>query len=273
MKELKSPEGWSKKWIKIFLCMSCTMLCYLGVLLLTIGSVSKMQYEQLDVLMDIRMYRLVLFLMLVGTLCLLLAFIGFIGTWRENLPVLYTFCSLLAVFSLMEGTVAFIGYHQRYDMEMEMVTNLWSSVNHYPDDVSIQPYVDVYQTQLKCCGVYNYTDWLMAIPEEFTEDDRDMIAQFVPLSCCDPTDNTKCKIFDVGCHSRVSDIFNETGCTVVTNTLMAVLLQLGGAAFTFFLLRKLQLLTLKNHNLFQTEIRNPFGYSKMQSISVSTEKV
>ncbi|XP_049278897.1 tetraspanin-3-like [Anopheles funestus] len=268
MQELKLPGGWSKKWIKIFFCLICTILCYLGVLLLTIGSVCRMQYEALDVLMDIRMYRLVLFLMLVGTLCLVLAFIGFIGTWRENRPVLYTFCLLLIVFSLMEGTVAFIGYTQRYNMEIEMESKLWFAVNKYPVDVSWQPYVDSYQTQLKCCGVHNYTDWFAAQPpDELTSNDKDLIAQLVPLSCCDVADTTQCTIYNVSCHTRLQDIFRDTGNTVITNTLTAVLLQLCAAGFAFFLVRKLRLFTFMNEELFYTEKRNPFAYSKMQSTS------
>lgn len=248
------------------------MLCYLGVLLLTIGSVCRMQYEQLDVLMDIRMYRLVLFLMLVGTLCLVLAFIGFLGTWRENRPVLYTFCLLLVVFSLMEGTVAFIGYTQRYNMEMEMENKLWFSVNQYPVDISWQPYVDSYQTQLKCCGVHNYTDWLTAQPpEDYTQDDKDLIAQLVPLSCCDLADTTQCTIYDVSCHTRLHDIFYETGNTVLTNTLTAVLLQLCGAGFAFFLVRKLRLFSYMDEELSHTVKHNPFAYSKMHSTTLSSD--
>uniref|UniRef100_A0A182JNR3 Tetraspanin n=1 Tax=Anopheles christyi TaxID=43041 RepID=A0A182JNR3_9DIPT len=286
MKDLNPSGGWSKKWIKIFLCMICTMLCvsddgmlnekecqlfsflqYLGVLLLTIGTVSRIQYERLDVLMDIRMYRLILFLMLVGMLCLVLAFIGFLGTLRENRPVLYTFCSLLVVFSLMECTVAFIGYTQQNHMEKEMESNLWLSVNQYPVDVSWQPYVDSYQMQLKCCGVHNYTDWFMAMPpEDLTEDDKDLIAQLVPLSCCDLADNTQCTIYQSGCHSKVYDILYETGNTVITNSLGTVLLQLFGSIFAFFLVRKLRLFTLTDEELFHAGKRNPFAYEKMQSI-------
>lgn len=254
--------------------MLCTMLCYLAVLLMTISSVSKMQYEQLDVFMDIRMYRLVLFLMLVGTLSLTLAFIGFLGTWRENQPVLYTFCSLLVVFSLMEGTVAFIGYTQRHNMETDMDTSLWFSINQYQMDISWQPYVDALQTQLQCCGVHNYTDWLMAMPpDDFTENDQDLIAQLVPLSCCDPSDVVQCTIFKTGCHSRLYDIFFETGKTVLMNTLAAVVIQVFGAVLTFVLLRKLRLfidsVDGQEHNFHG----NAVGYSKMLSIDGSTGKM
>lgn len=264
MEELKVAGGWSKKWIKIFFCMICTMLCYLGILLITIGWVFKQQYEQLDVLMDNRMYPLVLFLALVGILSLLLAFVGYFGILRENRPALYTFCLLLLVFSLMEGTVAVIGYNQRYNMELEMETKLWFSVNQYPDDISMQPYVDSYQTRLKCCGVHNYTDWLRALPpEDATQDDKELIAQLVPLSCCDLADTVQCTIYDVGCYARLQDIFHDTGNSVVSNTLTAVLLQLCAAGFAFFLVRKLRLFTYMDGELFHAKGRNLFAYSKM----------
>lgn len=254
--------------------MLCTILCYLAVLVLTISTVSKLQYEQLDVFMDIRMYRLVLFLMFVGALSLTLAFIGFLGTWRENQPVLYTFCSLLVVFSLMEGTVAFIGYTQRHNMETDMDSNLWFSINQYPMDISLQPYVDTLQTQLKCCGVQNYTDWLMAMPpEEVTADDKELISQLIPLSCCDPLDNVQCTVFATGCHSRLYDIFYETGKTVYMNTLVAVVVQLFGAMLTFYLLPKLRLFDVYRDEEIHECGHHQFGYSKMQSIDGSTERV
>lgn len=274
MKEPEKIDGWSKKWIKVFLCMLCTMLCYLFVLLMTISTVSKLQYEQLDVFMDIRMYRLVLFLMAVGTLCFVCAFIGFVGAWRENFPILYTFCSLLMVFSLMEGTVAFIGYTQRHKMETDMDTNLWFSINQYQMDISWQPYVDTLQTQLKCCGVQNYTDWLMAMPpDEYTAEDKELIAQLIPLSCCDSTDNIQCTVYETGCISRLYDIFYETGKTVLLNTLLAVVIQLFGAMLAFYLLRKLRMFIVYRDDEKHTYHSNLFAYSRMESIDGSTVKV
>ncbi|XP_052867133.1 leukocyte surface antigen CD53-like [Anopheles cruzii] len=258
-------DGWSKKWIKIFLCMTCTVLCYLAVLLMTISTVSKLQYEQLDVFMDTRMYRMVLFLVLVASIAFVLAFVGFLGTWKENHPALYTFCSLLVVFSLMESTVAFIGYKQRQNIESDMESNLWLAVNNYPLDITWQPYVDVLQMQLQCCGVNSYSDWLRALPpDELAPEDAASMLQSVPLSCYDPTDITRRKIFDSGCHSKLYDIFYETGKTVLLNTLCAITLQLFAAFFAFFLLGKLKRLPECKEKKAISE-QNAFGYSKMQN--------
>uniref|UniRef100_A0A182MJ85 Tetraspanin n=1 Tax=Anopheles culicifacies TaxID=139723 RepID=A0A182MJ85_9DIPT len=159
-------------------------------------------------------------------------------------------------------------------MEVEMETKLWFSVNQYTLDISWQPYVDSYQTQLKCCGVHNYTDWLRALPaEDLTPDDKDLIAQFVPLSCCDLADTTQCTIYDISCFTRLQDILHDTGDTVLTNTFITVLFQLCGAGLAFFLVHKLRLLTFMDKDEpFYTEKRNPFAYSKMQSTTLSTEE-
>uniref|UniRef100_A0A2M4AFI0 Tetraspanin n=1 Tax=Anopheles triannulatus TaxID=58253 RepID=A0A2M4AFI0_9DIPT len=259
-------DGLSKKWIKIFLCITCTFLCYLGIVLITMGSVSMIQYETLNVFMDPRVYRLILFLVLVAALALLLALVGFIGTLRDSLPTLYTFCSLLLVFSLLEGTVSFIAYSQRHRIEKDMEANLWLSVNMYPVDVSLQPYVDLLQMQMQCCGVNNYTDWLRALPpDEFTSYDMELVLQEVPLSCCDPFDNQGCTLFQSGCHSKLYSIFYENGKTVLVNTLGAVTLQIFAAIFTFFLLRKLRQFPDRLEKK-QIEQQNAFGYSKMQAV-------
>ncbi|ETN58337.1 hypothetical protein AND_010078 [Anopheles darlingi] len=259
-------DGFSKKWIKIFLCITCTFLCYLGIVLITMSSVSMIQYETLNVFMEPRVYRLILFLVLVAALALLLALVGFIGTLRDSLPTLYTFCSLLLVFSLMEASAVYFGYSQRHQIEKDMEANLWLSVNMYPVDVSLQPYMDMLQMQMQCCGVNNYTDWLRALPsDEFTPYDMELVVQQVPLSCCDPFDNKGCTLFQSGCHTKLYSIFYENGKTVLVNTLGAVTLQLFAAIFTIFLLRKLRQLPGSQEKK-QIDQQNAFGYSKMHVV-------
>ncbi|XP_053673683.1 CD63 antigen-like [Anopheles nili] len=259
-------------WSKIGFCIICTLLCYLSVFLLTISTMSRFQYEQLDVFMDIRMYRLILFLALVGTLCLMLAFIGFVGIWIGNRTVLHTFCWLLIIFSCLETTVAFIGYKQRHSIETQMESNLWYSVNNYPTDVNLQSYVDLLQMQVQCCGVNNYTDWLKEMPpDDITTHDKDIAALFVPLSCCDLTDNEKCSIFEAGCQNKMYDILYEVGHTVIVYTLMAIVIQLCAAACMLLLLPHLKFIKPNDENVFQTDTRSSFGYTKLQNIRESSD--
>uniref|UniRef100_A0A2M4BX76 Tetraspanin n=1 Tax=Anopheles marajoara TaxID=58244 RepID=A0A2M4BX76_9DIPT len=254
-------DGLSKKWITIFLCITCTFLSYLGVVLITMGSVSMIQYETVNVYMDPRVYRLILFLVVVAALALLLALVGFVGTLRNSLPTLYTFCSLLVVFSLMEGSVAFFGYHMRHKFEEDMEANLWASMW-----VNMDGWMDKLQLQMECCGVNSYKDWLRALPpDEPSSDDMELVLQEVPLSCCDPFDKYECTLFQSGCHSKLYSIFYDTGKNVLVNTLGAVTLQLFAAIFVFFLVRKLRKFPdrLEKKQIAQ---QNAFGYSKMQAV-------
>ncbi|XP_035788989.1 CD63 antigen-like [Anopheles albimanus] len=254
-------DGLSKKWIKIFLCITCTFLCYLGVVLLTMGSVTMIQYETLNEFMDPRVYRLILFMVMVAALALLLALVGFVGTLRDSRPILYTFCSLLLVFSLMEGSVAFFGYHMRHKIEKDMESNLWLYMSS-----NVDGWMDKLQMQMECCGVNGYSDWLRALPpDELTSDDMEIVLEQVPLSCCDLFDNQGCTLFQSGCHSKLYSIFYENGKTVLVNTLGAVTLQLFSAVFAFFLVRKLRRFPDRVEKT-QIEQQNAFGYSKMQAV-------
>ncbi|XP_031714630.1 tetraspanin-33 [Anarrhichthys ocellatus] len=123
-------------------------------------------------------------LMVVGILMFIITFCGCVGSLRENICLLQTFCICLTVIFLLQlaaGILGFIFSDKARDRVTEMINN---AVVHYREDIDLQNLIDYGQKEFGCCGGVTYTDWSqnMYFNCNLVNPSRERCS--VPFSCC-----------------------------------------------------------------------------------------
>lgn len=123
-------------------------------------------------------------LLVVGVFMFFLTFCGCVGSLRENICLLQTFCICLTVIFLLQlaaGILGFIFSDRARDRVTKMINN---AIVHYRDDLDLQNLIDFGQKEFDCCGAVAYTDWSqnMYFSCEAKNPSRERCS--VPFSCC-----------------------------------------------------------------------------------------
>ncbi|XP_032360714.1 tetraspanin-33 [Etheostoma spectabile] len=123
-------------------------------------------------------------LMVVGVLMFIITFCGCVGSLRENICLLNTFCICLTVIFLLQlaaGILGFIFSDKARTRVTEMINN---AVVHYREDIDLQNLIDFGQKEFGCCGGVAYTDWSRNIYFNCKQDNPSRERCSVPFSCC-----------------------------------------------------------------------------------------
>ncbi|XP_056281014.1 tetraspanin-33 isoform X1 [Pseudoliparis swirei] len=136
-------------------------------------------------------------LMVVGFLMFIITFCGCVGSLRENICLLQTFCICLTLIFLLQltaGILAFVFSDKALHRVTKMINN---SIVHYREDIDLQNLIDFGQKEFGCCGGVTYTDWSQNMYFACEQDNPSRERCSVPFSCCvQPKDeqviNTMC---------------------------------------------------------------------------------
>ncbi|KAL6116800.1 tspan33 [Pungitius sinensis] len=136
-------------------------------------------------------------LMVVGFLMFFVTFCGCVGSLRENICLLQTFCICLTVIFLLQLTAGVLGFvfsDKARDRVTGMINN---AIVHYREDIDLQNLIDFGQKEFGCCGGVTYTDWSQNLYFNCTQDNPSRERCSVPFSCCILSDdkvviNTMC---------------------------------------------------------------------------------
>ncbi|KAG7495841.1 tetraspanin-33 isoform X2 [Solea senegalensis] len=123
-------------------------------------------------------------LMVVGVLMFIITFCGCVGSLRENICLLQTFCISLTVIFLLQlvaGILGFIFSDTARGKVTEMINN---AIVHYRDDIDLQNLIDFGQMEFGCCGGVTYTDWSQNMYFSCKENNPSRERCSVPFSCC-----------------------------------------------------------------------------------------
>ncbi|XP_004851709.1 tetraspanin-4 isoform X1 [Heterocephalus glaber] len=110
-----------------------------------------------------------------GTCVMAIGFVGCIGALKENKCLLLTFFVLLLLVLLLEATITvfFFAYTDKIDSYAQEDLKKGLHLYGTPGNVGLTNAWSIIQTDFRCCGVSNYTDWF-----EVYNTTR------VPDSCC-----------------------------------------------------------------------------------------
>ncbi|CAK9301070.1 unnamed protein product [Gordionus sp. m RMFG-2023] len=154
--------------------------------------------------------------------------------------------STLAIFLFLllglELTACVLAYKYKSALESEVKRELVDAFQHYSNVSDLYDEINFVQTKLKCCGIYNYSDWsetpwYKAIKEADPSSDR-----VVPSSCCvkayecsgsleEPT-----TYYHKGCFTRFKNVFSNNLIYIAEVAVAFFVIQLLGVVFSLILL-------------------------------------
>ncbi|XP_041718208.1 tetraspanin-33-like isoform X2 [Coregonus clupeaformis] len=123
-------------------------------------------------------------LLIVGVLMFFITFCGCVGSLRENICLLQTFCIFLTMIFLLQlaaGILGFVFSDKARNKVSEIINN---AIVHYRDDIDLQNLIDFGQKEFSCCGGVTYTDWSQNMYFNCTTDNPSRERCSVPFSCC-----------------------------------------------------------------------------------------
>lgn len=143
-------------------------------------------------------------LIIIGALMLIVTFFGCCGACTENPCMMYTYGTMLALILISLIGVAITVYVFKGEAREVITKTMKDSLQNFGDEdhKGVTETWNIMQTDFKCCGVDNYTDW-KGTPKFLDSGD-------VPDSCC--------KVATEGCGKGASASPNKihtTGCFVM----------------------------------------------------------
>ncbi|NP_001240768.1 leukocyte surface antigen CD53 isoform X1 [Equus asinus] len=103
-------------------------------------------------------------LVIVGSIIMVVAFLGCMGSIKENKCLLMSFFVLLLIILLAEVTLAILLFVYEQKLSNYVAEGLNDSIRRYNSDNSTKAAWDSIQSFLQCCGVNNASDWGKAHP-------------------------------------------------------------------------------------------------------------
>lgn len=96
---------------------------------------------------------------IIGAIIFGLAFLGCIGSLRENICFLRTFEYTIDVLLLLQLAAAVYVYVDRDRVKKNVEDVLKDTIPNYREDSDFQSIIDWVQEKMKCCGVIGPDDW------------------------------------------------------------------------------------------------------------------
>ncbi|XP_042534685.1 leukocyte surface antigen CD53 isoform X1 [Dipodomys spectabilis] len=103
-------------------------------------------------------------LVIVGSIIMVVAFLGCMGSIKENKCLLMSFFILLLIILLAEVTLAILLFVYEQKLNKYVSEGLNDSIQRYHSDNSTKVAWDFIQTLLNCCGVNGTSDWTSGPP-------------------------------------------------------------------------------------------------------------
>ncbi|XP_063073395.1 tetraspanin-33-like [Engraulis encrasicolus] len=122
-------------------------------------------------------------LVVVGVLMFLITFCGCVGSLRENICLLQTFCVCLNIIFLLQLAAGILGFVFSDKARHKVNEVINKAIIHYREDLDLQNLLDFGQREFGCCGAVSYKDWSMNMYFNCSQT-RSQEGCGVPYSCC-----------------------------------------------------------------------------------------
>ncbi|XP_060528213.1 CD63 antigen-like [Cylas formicarius] len=212
-----------------------------GIIIISVGISAKAYYNEFDHLLNNNYFYVSDLLIVIGIIIFFIAFFGCYGAMKENACMTTTFSTLLIVIFIMEAVVGFGSILLKSKTEDFIAHSLDETLNFYNNSnyTEVTATWDAVQSQLKCCGVMNYTDWV----------NSNSTNKKIPISCCSiPTGSTdifKCQnnspnLYKEGCLEKFGDYIRDNTSSIEIVGITLALIQLLGIILSCYLSRQIR---------------------------------
>ncbi|KAI6655050.1 Tetraspanin-3-like [Oopsacas minuta] len=177
---------------------------------------------------DVLVYTVVplVILIVVAIMLFLLSILGIISACLDVKPLLLLYGVLLACVVLAQviGGGLVIGFKDT--VLKELSNGFIENIPTYSSSDAFRESVDYIQTQLQCCGVNSYTDWVK----------NGVLV--IPQSCC--KSNSGCVpvlpfIYTEGCIDKISGVLTKSAAITISVAIVLALIQLSGVVVAFII--------------------------------------
>lgn len=207
----------SVKAVKSILFLFNLFFAFTGLILLCIGLMIKEYFIQYEKFIDDKYFSASSLLIASGTIIFIIAFFGCCGALRENRCMILTYSVFLAAIMVLELSSGITAYVLSSETSELIERKLNSTMEEYNINKDVTILWDTVQSEFKCCGLNQYTDWGLVFQNHS-----------LPVSCCEfqygSLDNFTCNslspyLYQVPCKTKLAAEVEE-------HTLL-----LGGVAF------------------------------------------
>ncbi|XP_055259197.1 leukocyte surface antigen CD53 [Moschus berezovskii] len=151
-------------------------------------------------------------LVIVGSIIMVVAFLGCMGSIKENKCLLMSFFVLLLIILLAEVTLAILLFVYEQRLKEYVAEGLTKSIQRYNSDNSTKAAWDSIQSFLQCCGINGTSDWTSG-----------------PPASCPKGSNVK------GCYIQAKQWFHSNFLYIGITTICVCVIQVLGMSFALTL--------------------------------------
>lgn len=172
-------ENCCESMVKYFMVFFNILFTIAGCVLIGFGAWSQIAAKNYLNFLGENYVNTPIFLMVVGGIIFIVAFVGCCGACQENKCLIYTYAFLLAVILVAQIGAGIAAYVLKGDLNNEVSKNMKSGMDNYKkaDFSGVTDTWDIVQKELACCGVDAPVDW------HTKREDLFKVGEF-PDSCC-----------------------------------------------------------------------------------------
>ncbi|XP_072341006.1 tetraspanin-9 isoform X1 [Scyliorhinus torazame] len=174
-------------------------------------------------------------LIAIGAIVMVVGFLGCLGAIKESKCLLLSFFIVLLIIFFMELILIILFFVYKTEVAKYAREDLKDGLEFYGTDgnVGLTNAWNIIQTEYKCCGVDNSTDW-----------DVIMGSNTVPDSCCQESSpscggGSPSNWFVPGCYNTIEALLEKQTAVIGSTVMSIVVIQILGMAFSMTLFHQI----------------------------------
>lgn len=210
-----------------------------GLALIIVGAIVKSKYGSYLTFADNKYADAAIFLIIVGVIVFIVAFLGCCGAIKESYCMVTTFAVLMVIIFILEIAAGALGFAYRKKVVDIADKALKKGLSKYHSEKGAKDFFNWLQKDFKCCGIDSSGDWK-------NSNATGNSTAGVPSSCC-KTDNSNAdcvkkadNIYTSGCKKSFQDFVNGKLVLIGAIALAIAFIQILGIIFACCMMKTIR---------------------------------